>query len=131
MSDLSPEQHIDALEEVIEILDDRSSNGHGDTKRRASVLYAIRLIRQQMTNIEAYYVCHQRSGRDFYCDVYEVAKEDFDKLYPFKDSFESTRGTIPFDIKELSSDCCTEEVDFTQAQIDDIPDDHWILVTDY
>lgn len=80
---------------------------------------------------ENYYVCHQRSGRDAYCDVYEVSKEDFDRLYPFKDSFESTYGTVPDDVKELSSDCCTEEVDLTPAQIDQIPDDHWILVTDY
>lgn len=131
MSDLSPQQHIDILEEVIEILDDRSSNGHGDIMRKASVLYAIGLIKQQMTNIEAYYVCHQRSGCDTYCDVYMVEKEDFDKLYPFKDSFESTHGTIPLDIKELAWDCCDSTLDLTQAQIDQIPDDHWILVTDY
>jgi len=80
---------------------------------------------------EGYYICHQRSGRDTYCDVYEVSKNDFDKLYPFKDSFESTYGKIPLDIKELASDCCDSTLYLTQAQIDQIPDDHWILVTDY
>lgn len=123
---MTPQNHIDLLEEVLEILD-----GKQHAKRKASVRYAIGLIKQQLTNIEAYYVCHQRSGCDTYCDVYMVEKEDFDKLYPFKDSFESTRGTIPMDIKELACDCCDSTLDLTQTQIDLIPDDHWILVTDY
>lgn len=120
------QQHIDLLEEVLEILD-----GKSHAKRKATVRYAIELIRQQLTNIEAYYVCHQRSGCDSYSDVYIVDKDDFDKLFPFKDSFESTHGTIPDDIKDLASDCCDSTLDLTEAQIDMIPDDHWILVTDY